>query len=90
MPSGVIPCDSVRNRKCALLQPDEEFRIHLIYEAMFEQKLDGIERASKTELIGEVNGIIEGIRSIVRTRLSREEGPGSVREGVVGELREIC
>ena len=57
---------------------------------MFEKKFDGIERASKTELIGEVNGIIEGIRSIVRTRLSREEGPGSVREGVVGELREIC
>jgi hypothetical protein len=57
---------------------------------MFEQKFDGIERASKTELIGEVNGIRERIRSIVRTWLSREEVPSSVREGVVGELSKIC
>ena len=60
----------MRDCNRALLQPDEEFRIHLIYEAMFEQKFDGIERASKTELIGEVNGIRERIRSIVRTWLS--------------------
>ena len=80
----------MRDCERALLRPGEEFRFHLIYEAMFEQTFDGIERASKIELIGEVNGIRERVRSIVRTWLSREEVPSSVRQGIVGDLSKTC
>ena len=74
--------DSVRNCECALLQPDEEIWIQLIHEAMSEKKFDGIERASKTELIGEVDGTIEWIKIIVRTWLN-------IRERIVRNFREI-